>query len=281
MADVQIVPPPVPTLTNSPLLPVIPDSDITGDTLGLLGDPSMVSVDLPRNIGPVTDDSATPLQLNCSQAERAAGLFLLTLKEKYKLSQKAINFAVGSISTIVDSVTESIQDSVESALENGASIADVAECFQHDDPFESLQTEYKQSKFYREEFGLVVSVSIYCLSSYLMVQFMQEPVTVELGTAYHYKRSGTKRSLVEKCDTFQYVPLIANLQWLLQNRDICQEVSLYSLSASWRSITCCNPFCCRFLRNVPPITRSICTTSVMATPIRNIHCLALMTVHCN
>lgn len=54
---------------------------------------------------------------------------------------------------------------------------------------------------------------------------MQEPVTVELGSTYHYKRSGAKRSLLEKSESFQYVPLIENLEWLLQNTDVYQEVS--------------------------------------------------------
>ena len=52
---------------------------------------------------------------------------------------------------------------------------------------------------------------------------------MELGTTYQYKRSGAKRLLIEKPDTFQYVPLIDNLQWLLQNKDVYQEVGLYPL----------------------------------------------------
>ena len=34
-------------------------------------------------------------------AQNVAALFLLTFQEKYKLPQKAINFAVGSVNTIV------------------------------------------------------------------------------------------------------------------------------------------------------------------------------------
>lgn len=52
---------------------------------------------------------------------------------------------------------------------------------------------------------------------------------MELGTSYQYKRSGAKRLLIEKPDVFQYVPLIQNLQWILQNKDVYQEVSLYPL----------------------------------------------------
>ena len=33
-----------------------------------------------------------------------------------------------------------------------------------------------------------------------------------------------KRSLVEKRDTFQYVPLIKNLEWFLNNKGIYNEV---------------------------------------------------------
>lgn len=90
-------------------------------------------------------------------AKRSAALFLLTLKERYKLSQTAINFAVGSINGIVDSVCESLQESVQSSLDIGKGCSDVTACFnEREDPFILLQTEYKQSKFYREEFGLVV-----------------------------------------------------------------------------------------------------------------------------
>lgn len=47
---------------------------------------------------------------------------------------------------------------------------------------------------------------------------------MELGTSYQYRRSGVKRSLVEKKDTFQYVPFIKNLEWILQNKDVYNEV---------------------------------------------------------
>ena len=56
------------------------------------------------------------------------------------------------------------------------------------------------------------------------VASMQEPITIELGTTYQYKRSGAKRSLVEKSESFQYVPLIDNLEWLLQNKEVFHEV---------------------------------------------------------
>lgn len=62
-----------------------------------------------------------------------------------------INFAVGSISTIVDGVCESIKRS----LEAGNCSIDMSAFDEREDPFASLGSEYKQSKFYRDVFGLV------------------------------------------------------------------------------------------------------------------------------
>lgn len=45
-----------------------------------------------------------------STPQHTAALFLLTFKVKYRLSQNAIDYAVGSINMIVDSVCSSIQD---------------------------------------------------------------------------------------------------------------------------------------------------------------------------
>lgn len=168
----------------------------------------------------ISDDWRTP-----PSAKRTAALFLLTVQEKYRLSQKAIDFAVGSISTIVDSVCNSIKNSIKSTLE----VETVNSCFDYEDPFSSLLTDYHQSKFYREEFGLIVcSLVSYVGSYFALTDYKQEPVTVELGTSYQYTRSGAKRLLVEKKESFQYIPLIENLEWLLQCRDVYNEVAINS-----------------------------------------------------
>lgn len=155
--------------------------------------------------------------------QKTSAMFLLSCQERYKLPQTAINFAVGSINSIVNNICDYAQASVQDVPDSN-----VSACLQLcRDPFSSLQTEYMQTKFYRTHFGLVVRdftqltqsdfYSIYCS--------LQEPVTIELGTSYHYKRSGSKRVLVEKRDTFQYVPLIENLEWILQNKSLRTEVS--------------------------------------------------------
>lgn len=103
-------------------------------------------------------DTTPPCDVDVPTAKRTAGLFLLTFKEKFRLSQRAINYAVGSITTIVDRVCESIQQSVTSELREKGFLDDIAESFSYDDPFAEFQTEYRQTQYYRSEFGLVVSI---------------------------------------------------------------------------------------------------------------------------
>ena len=54
-------------------------------------------------------------------------------------------------------------------------------------------------------------------------------MTVKLGSSYQYKTTGAKRSLVEKTESFQYVPFLENLEWLLQHREISNEVNITCL----------------------------------------------------
>ena len=99
---------------------------------------------------------------------------------------------------------------------------------------------------------------------------------MELGTTYRYKRSGAKRSLVEKSETFQYVPLIENLQWLLQNMDVYQEVggcTLWSQNLSIYMKTVHLIYSCyRYLKSMHATVLRISMTIVMEKFIKNIHC---------
>ena len=79
-----------------------------------------------------------------------AGKFLLTLKERHRLSQVAISFTINSVQEIVSQACHNIRTSAATA---GVSISSEAL-----DPFCGLDTDYLQSKFYEEHFGLVVSV---------------------------------------------------------------------------------------------------------------------------
>lgn len=61
-----------------------------------------------------------------------------------------------------------------------------------------------------------------CISVYT-----QEPVEVELGIKYVWKGSGLTRRMVQKKDTFSYVPILAVLERMLQNSSIFQEVNFF------------------------------------------------------
>lgn len=75
--------------------------------------------------------------------EQSAALFLLTLKERYQLTQAAMDFAIRQVRNMFSIGIEDIQRSVDAVH------VDI-------DPFEHLETEYFQTKYYTEHFGLVV-----------------------------------------------------------------------------------------------------------------------------
>ena len=88
--------------------------------------------------------------------KRTAALFLLTFKEKFNLSQKAMDYAVGSMTTLVNQVSTSLRQSVQHVLKDRNLSEDINQSFRVDDPFEHLHTEHRQFMYYKKEFGLVV-----------------------------------------------------------------------------------------------------------------------------
>ena len=114
------------------------------------------------------EDAAYPYSVSSTaSAKRSAALFLLTLKEKHKVTQTAIDFAVSQVSSMTDFIVQDIQSSLqhtlqEHLLDNNQLLPMLDECFLKNNPFEGLETEHKQSKFYRTEFGLIVSMIASC-----------------------------------------------------------------------------------------------------------------------
>ena len=49
-------------------------------------------------------------------------------------------------------------------------------------------------------------------------------MTIKLGISFRYQQTGSTRQLVEFDETFQYIPLMENLERLLNNADVLQEV---------------------------------------------------------
>ena len=88
--------------------------------------------------------------------KKTSAMFLLSLQERFKLPQTAINFAIGSVNSIVDSVCDFAQASERTTCGDIPTTSVSTILQQCRDPFSDIQTEYMQNKFYREHFGLVV-----------------------------------------------------------------------------------------------------------------------------
>ena len=108
--------------------------------------------------------------------QRSAALFLLTLKEKYQLTQTALTFAISQVKEMMLYDNEDKRAELEAALNcqsaNTSAEFDLSECFQYKNPFANLETEFLQTKYYKEYFGLVVR--IYTLTfSLLLLPYIQ------------------------------------------------------------------------------------------------------------
>ena len=108
-----------------------------------------------------------------SQMQKSMALFILTLKEKYKVTQAAIDFTVTQMKDNIDFVVNDLHQAVDEGMrevpdlseDNVARITSIFSNFSS--PFTNLETHYFQSKFYEENFGLIVSVP--CLYNYIPV----------------------------------------------------------------------------------------------------------------
>lgn len=118
-------------------------------------DPLVASMD--------TDDISRTDITQISAAEDVEAItarFLLMLKEKCRVTQASLDFTVDSVSEILQLLTNNIKQAVFDKLnEQGNNPnAILSECFTQDSPFTKLKTEYQQTKYYKENFGYIVSI---------------------------------------------------------------------------------------------------------------------------
>ena len=138
--------------SQPPLLPLEPQGDLENGHVPPDDDDPM-EFDTPEWPTDRSDD-------DISDARKAAGRFLLALKERYRLSQTTVDFTVGAVNQIISIVYEDLRKSVIQSLNDiGVPTQDI--CIDHlfspENIFEELETEYQQTKFYKDHFGLVVS----------------------------------------------------------------------------------------------------------------------------
>lgn len=113
-----------------------------------------------------TNENVDPLERvtsnSSSSRKKAAGIFLLTLKEQHRLTQTSVNFALSQVKLMMSNIVQDVQCKVENELQQhlastGFSVPDLNNCFKSTNPFEGFETEHMQTKFYRQHFNLLVS----------------------------------------------------------------------------------------------------------------------------
>ena len=99
-----------------------------------------------------------------SQMQRSMALFILTLKERYKVTQAAIDFTVTQMKENIDFVIDDLHQAVHEKIREVPGLTEddavrITSIFNNfSSPFTNLETQYFRSKFYEENFGLIVSV---------------------------------------------------------------------------------------------------------------------------
>ena len=146
---------------------------------------------------------------------RSAALLLLNAKEHHQLTQPVLSFIIHQIQQMFSFAVDDINEMVKKYSTAQGTLGSIPELEAHleamHNSFSCLETEYMQTKFYREYFNLVIRYIVLLPSTYASLLCCQEPVTIKLG--------GPSSN-----DTFQYVPLLQGLTSLLQHSEICDKV---------------------------------------------------------
>ena len=105
------------------------------------------------------DDLDHLLGMDANNQKRTSALYLMKMKEIYRLSQVPIDDIVEGSQSIFNHVVHRFRAKVHSKLsEIGIDENKLDDIFSDlPDPFMGLETRYKQEKYFREDFNLVVS----------------------------------------------------------------------------------------------------------------------------
>ena len=89
--------------------------------------------------------------------EKTAGHFLLSTKERHRLTQSAMKFTVTSVKILISNVHKDIESAMVSKLtQQGINTEELDLAVEIPNPFDGLETEHMQTKFFQTNFGLVV-----------------------------------------------------------------------------------------------------------------------------
>ena len=100
--------------------------------------------------------------VNNRDVELAAAHFILILKEKFKLTQTSLDYAMKGLEEITMVSANRMMNSVMNVFDEPESSINGAlhACLTPTNPFANLKTEHQQNKFFKENFGLIVSCII-------------------------------------------------------------------------------------------------------------------------
>ena len=106
-----------------------------------------------------------------SDVEITAAHFILNLKEKFKLTQASLNFAIKSVEELVMVSANNVKQSVKNEVGNTA-ISNIPDhCFVPESPFLNFKSEYQQTKFFKAHFNLIVSLAISSNDKHLIFSY--------------------------------------------------------------------------------------------------------------
>lgn len=161
---------------------------------------------------------------------RSSALYLLKLKEHRRITQTAIDDVVEGSQCIFQQTIQTVHAGVRACLANNGidpdDIHGLNDVFlELSDPFLGLENNYKQEKYYKENLGLVVRFMQGVHTGCLIFTYFQEPKEVRIGEVYLARQfSGSKARVIERQDTFQYIPFFKTLKQLLQDESILEQI---------------------------------------------------------
>ncbi|XP_028415149.1 uncharacterized protein LOC114538196 [Dendronephthya gigantea] len=158
-----------------------------------------------------SDPNENPTENQSFDFHRNEALFVLKVKERNSITQVALDNIIDCTSNIVNSALNVAKRNIISALESGDYDGDIRKTVTKSfedfpQPFSSMRTSYLQTSYIKKNFNYV------------------EIKEVLLGKKLSRKVWKNKRSLVEKDETFVYIPLIESLCQLLSNKRIAKLV---------------------------------------------------------
>lgn len=104
--------------------------------------------------------------------QRSCALYLLTLKEKYKLTQTAVDFVVGQTKDTIQNIIDRLHQSVREQI-SGEDQSNLDSIFESaSNPFSGLETQYLQSKYFEKNLGLVVCIYINGILLFIQYKYM-------------------------------------------------------------------------------------------------------------